>query len=51
MQDLTLNILGFPAANRDLSVKVIDPVSQNVVRTVTPFLDGTVRIPKIDPGA
>jgi hypothetical protein len=51
MQDLTLNILGFPAANRDLSIKVIDPVSQNVVRTVTPFLDGTVRIPKIDPGA
>jgi len=51
MQDLTLNILGFPAANRDLSVKVIDPVSQNVVRTVTPFLVGTVRIPQIDPGA
>lgn len=51
MQDLTLNILGFPAANRDLSVEVLDPVSQNVVRTVTPFLDGTVRVPKIDPGA
>lgn len=51
MQDLTLNILGFPAANRDLSVQVVDPISQNVVRTVTPFLDGTVRIPKIDPGA
>jgi hypothetical protein len=51
MQDLTLNILGFPAANRDLSVDVVDPVSQNIVRTVTPFLDGTVRIPKIDAGA
>ena len=51
MQDLTLNILGFPAANRDLSVQLIDPVSQNVVRTVTPFLDGTVRLPKVDAGA
>lgn len=51
MQDLTLNLLGFPAANRDISVQVIDPVSQNVVRTVTPFLDGTVRVPKIDAGA
>ena len=51
MQDLTLNLFGFPQANRDLSVKVIDPVTQNVVRTVTPFLDGTVRIPRIDPGA
>jgi hypothetical protein len=51
MQDLTLNILGFPAANRDLSVQVVDPVSQNIVRTVTPFLDGTVRVPQIDPGA
>lgn len=50
MQDLTLSILGFPAANRDLSVQLIDPVSQNVVRTVTPFLDGTVRVPKIDAG-
>ncbi|MDB6062013.1 MAG: hypothetical protein JWM78_2116 [Verrucomicrobiaceae bacterium] len=51
MQDLTLNILGVPFANRDLSVDVLDPVSQNVVRTVTPFLDGTVRIPKIDAGS
>ncbi|HYQ46035.1 MAG TPA: hypothetical protein VER11_28895 [Polyangiaceae bacterium] len=51
MQDLTLSILGFPAANRDLKVKVLDPVSQNVVHTVTPFLDGTVRIPKIEAGA
>jgi hypothetical protein len=51
MQDLTLNILGFPAANRDLNVQLRDPVTSNVVREVKPFLDGTVRIPKIDPGA
>ena len=46
-----MSILGFPAVNRDLSVEVRDPVTQNVVRTVTPFLDGTVRVPNIDPGA
>jgi hypothetical protein len=51
MQDLTLNILGFPAANRDLTVEIRDPVSLNVVRTAKPFLDGTVRVPKIDAGA
>jgi hypothetical protein len=51
MQDLTLNILGFPAVNRSLSVEIRDPVSLNVVREVKPFLDGTVRVPKIEPGA
>jgi hypothetical protein len=51
MQDLTLNLLGFPAVNRDLSVEVRDAATQNVVRTVKPFLDGTVRVPKIDAGA
>jgi hypothetical protein len=51
MQDLTLNLLGFPAVNKDLTVEVRDPATQNVVRTVKPFLDGTVRIPKIDAGA
>lgn len=51
MQDLTLNLLGFPAVNRDLSVEVRDPATQTVVRTVKPFLDGTVRVPKIDAGA
>ena len=48
MNDLTLNILGFPAVNRDLTVELRDPLTQNVVRTVKPFLDGTVRVPKID---
>jgi hypothetical protein len=51
MQDLTVNLLGFPAVNRDLSVELRDPATQNVVRTVKPFLDGTVRVPKIEAGA
>jgi hypothetical protein len=51
MNDLTLNILGFPAVNRDLTVELRDPATQRVVREVKPFLDGTVRVPKIDPGA
>jgi len=51
MSNLTMNILGFPVVNRDLTVQVRDPITQNVVREVTPFLDGTVRVPNIDPGA
>jgi hypothetical protein len=51
MQDLTLNILGFPAANRDLTVEIRDPITQNVLRESKPFLDGTVRVPKIDAGS
>jgi hypothetical protein len=51
MSDLTLNVLGFAAVNKDLTVQVLDPQTQQVVREVQPFLDGTVRIPKIDPGA
>jgi hypothetical protein len=50
MSDLTLGILGFPAANRDLTVELRDPVSQTVVREVKPFLDGTARVPNIEPG-
>jgi hypothetical protein len=51
MNDLTLSILGFPAVNKDLTVELRDPLTQDVVRTVRPFLDGTTRIPKILPGA
>lgn len=51
MQNLTMNLLGFPAVNRDLTVELRDPATQNLIRTVKPFLDGTVRIPQIDPGA
>jgi len=51
MNNLTLNILGFPAVNKDLKVEIRDPLTQNVVREVKPFLDGTVRVPNIEPGA
>jgi len=46
-----MNILGFPAVNRDLTVEVRDAATQNLIREVKPFLDGTVRVPNIDPGA
>jgi hypothetical protein len=51
MQDLTLNLVGFPAVNRDLKIELREPSTQNVIREVQPFLDGTVRVPHIDPGA
>jgi hypothetical protein len=51
MSDLTMNILGFAAVNRDLKVELREPVTQRVVREVKPFLDGTVRIPNVDAGA
>jgi len=50
MNDLTLNILGFAAANRDLSVEIRDPITQDIVHVVKPFLDGTARVPRIAPG-
>lgn len=51
MQNLNLSILGFPAVNRDLTVELRDPGTANVVRTVKPFLDGTVRVLQIEAGA
>src|SRR5262245_1671893 len=48
---LNLNVLGFPAVNRDLTVEVRDPVTHDVVKTAQPFSDGTVRIPSIAAGA
>jgi hypothetical protein len=50
-QTLNLNILGFPAVNRDLTVEVRDPVSNTIVKTVKPFADGTARVPKLEAGA
>jgi hypothetical protein len=51
MNDLTLNIHGFPAVNRDLEVELRDPISNAVVKTAKPFLDGTTRLPQVPPGA
>jgi hypothetical protein len=51
MQALNLNILGFPAVNRDLTVQITDPTSGDVVKTGRPFLDGTLSLPAVAPGA
>lgn len=51
MNNLSLNILGFAAVNRDLDISIVDPTTQAVIRTAKPFLDGSVIIPKISPGA
>jgi hypothetical protein len=51
LNSLNLSILGFPAVNRDLTVQVVDPVSNDVVKTAQPFSDGSVRIPQIAAGA
>jgi hypothetical protein len=50
MQALRLNILGFPAVNRDLTVDLTDPSTGEVVRTGRPFLDGTLNIAQLPPG-
>jgi hypothetical protein len=48
---LNVNVLGFPAVNRDLSVEVRDVLTHAIVKTATPFSDGTVRIPSIAAGS
>lgn len=48
---LHLNILGFPAANREMRVEIRDPVTSAVVSEAQPFLDGTVRVQKLPPGS
>jgi len=50
MNDLNLSILGFPAVNGDLEVVLRDSAG-TTVRTARPFLDGTLRVPNLDPGA
>lgn len=50
MTGLTLNVQGFAAVNRDLTVEVRNPATNALIREVKPFLDGTVRVPQIDPG-
>ena len=51
MQELTLNILGFAAVNRDLTVELNDPATGTLVKQGKPFLDGTLKFPKVDAGA
>src|SRR4051794_32705566 len=51
MQSLKLNILGFPAVNKDLTVELTDPTSGDVVKSGRPFLDGTLSLPQVAPGA
>lgn len=51
MADLNVSILGFPAVNRDLKVELRDPTAGTVVKTVQPFLDGTLRIGGLTAGA
>jgi hypothetical protein len=48
--NLNLSILGFPAINADLEVVIRDS-GGTTVRTARPFLDGTVRVPGLEPGA
>jgi hypothetical protein len=47
---LKLNILGFPAVNKDLTVRITDP-SSGAVQTAQPFLDGTLHFRAVPPGA
>src|SRR3954453_14063993 len=51
MQALKLNILGFPAVNKDLTVEITDPTSGDVIKAGRPFLDGTLSLPQVSPGA
>ena len=50
MSELTMNILGFAAVNKDLSVQIRDAATGQVVKEAKPYLDGTVRVPNINPG-
>ncbi|MES2443250.1 MAG: hypothetical protein V4574_10505 [Pseudomonadota bacterium] len=51
MNDLTMNIVGFAAVNKDLQINLIDSVTRKSIRTVTPFLDGTARFPQVAAGS
>ncbi|MGD8207219.1 MAG: hypothetical protein PVH47_03985 [Thiohalocapsa sp.] len=51
MNNLKLDILGFQAVNRDLQVELRDTLSNTVVRQAKPFLDGSLTVPRVNPGA
>jgi hypothetical protein len=49
MTGLAFNINGFAPVNKDLTVELRDATG-TVVKQVTPFADGTAKVPQIDPG-
>jgi hypothetical protein len=51
MNNLTLDIQGFAAVNRDLVVELRDPISNTLVKQAKPFLDGTTQISQVPPGS
>ncbi|WP_261565103.1 hypothetical protein [Frankia gtarii] len=51
MTALKINILGFPAINNALTVSVSDPSTGAVVGRGQPFLDGTLTLAQVPPGA
>jgi len=50
MNALNLNILGFPAVNRDLKVELREPGAETPLKIAQPFADGTLQIPRLLPG-
>ena len=51
MNNLTLDIQGFAAVNRDLVVELREPISNTLVKQAKPFLDGTTQISQVPPGS
>ncbi|MBJ6369929.1 hypothetical protein [Sedimentitalea arenosa] len=51
MNNLSMNILGFPAVNKDIDVEIRDVLTNAVVQQRKPFLDGTVTFPRMRPGS
>jgi hypothetical protein len=50
MNDLQINIQGFPVVNSDIKAEIRDIVSGQPIKSGTPFRDGTVTFPRLDAG-
>jgi hypothetical protein len=50
MNDLQINIQGFPIVNSDITAELRDVVSGLPIKTGRPFRDGTLTFPQVDPG-
>lgn len=50
MNDLQINIHGFPVVNSDITAELRDVVSGLALKKATPFRDGTVSFPQMDAG-